>query len=160
MRELNPTPATPILETHYPIQQRGTKRWIAAQTKGPFKQQLMHNNNVEAAYHRVIAIAKTAISGLSITYYEKDMKKDKSEGLYGMHSFITSNFYWWLECDLCCHYQIRYAFNNCPYEVEIRKLMRAYPLDRVTTPKQFQFDFTTFYENVLRIQDNQFIHTS
>jgi len=160
MRELKANSPKPILETHYPIQQRGSKRWVAAQRQAPFRQKLMHNNNVEAAYHRIIAIVKKTIAGQLITYYEKDMKRDRSEGLYGMHSFITPNFYWRLECDLCCDYQIIYGFHNCPYEEEIMKLMRAYPLDRVSTPKLFQSDFNTFYENVLKLQDKQFIFTS
>lgn len=160
MKELNTQPPKPILETHYPIQQRGTKRWVAAQTKGPFKQKLMQNNSIESAYHRVIAIVKSALAGQSITYYDRDLKKDKSQGLYVMHSFITNSFYWRLECDLCCDYRIEYAFHNCPYEVDIRKLMRAYPLDRATRLKQFPTDLPTFYASVMRLQHKQFILTS
>jgi hypothetical protein len=160
MKELKINPEIPILETHYPIYQRYQKRWIAAQTKGPFKQKLEHNNNVEAAYHRVISLVKSAIAGKSTLYYEKDLKHDKELGLYGMHSFFTDNFYWWLECDLCCDYRIRFGFEYCPYESDIRKLMRAYPLDRVTTEKVFQTDLRTFQQNVLRCEGAMHFFTS
>lgn len=160
MKELKTNPEIPILETHYPLKQRGSKRWIAAQTKGPFKQKLMHNNNVEAAYHRVIELVKFIIAGKSILYYEKDLKRNEELGLYGMHSFFTEHFYWWLECDLCCDYQIRFAFEECPYEEEIRKKMEAYPLDRSTIEKEFQCDLYTFQQTVLRLDGPEYFFTS
>jgi hypothetical protein len=115
MKEFDERSPKPILKTHYPTNQRYQKRWIHAQTKGPFKYKLDHNNNVEAAYHKVIVLVKSLITGKSVLYYEKDMKHDDELGLYGMYSFFTDNFYWWLECDLCCDYRIRFAFEDCPY---------------------------------------------
>lgn len=160
MKELNTEPPKPILETHYPIRKDGArKRWIIAASGSQFVYKRMHNECVEAAYHRIREFATRQLSTRTV-YYDRDLKNDKSDGLFGMHSFVTPTFYWRLDCDLCYDYQITYAFHNSPFEADIRSFMRAYPLDRVPKLKQFPSDLPTFYENVLRLQDKQFIFTS
>jgi len=76
-----------------------------------------------------------------------------------MHSFIMPNFYWVLYCEFTYTYAVDFAFYNCPYEVEIRKMLRPFPLDRQAKEKELQPNFKTFYQNVLKIQDPAFLHS-
>ena len=89
-------------------------------------------------------------------YYEKDLKHDSSQFL-AMHSFITPCFYWSLDCAAYYDFEIEFAFHNCPFEAEIRRMLNAYPLDRKAKEKQLQPDFATFYNTALKVQPAEFI---
>jgi hypothetical protein len=159
MRELKADPEIPILETHYPIKRiQGSKRWILASTGSQFVQKRMHNECVEAAYHRIRDFATRQLQPGTV-YYDRDLKNDKTHGIFGMHSFVSPTFYWRLDCDLCYDYQITYALHNCPFEAELQKLMRAYPLDRAAKVRHLEPDFATFYQNVVTLQDKRFLFT-
>jgi len=158
MKELK-SHLTPIINTHFPIAERlPTKRWIIAQAR-PERHQVTQNENLEAAYHRVMEAVKTLYLKPNEIYYERDLKTDKSEGSLGMHSFITPTFYFTLFCEFTYAYAVEYAFHNCPFEAEIRKMLLAYPLDRQAKYRELQPDFKTYYQTALRIQDSAFLHS-
>jgi hypothetical protein len=148
-----------IIQQHYPLKQtRGNKRWVTAHQRKNYDQMTTHNESIEAAYHRIINAVKSLYMLPGEVCFERDYKHDRLEGLYGMHALITPNFYWRLDCAFTYNYEISYAFHNCTYEAEIRKFMRAYPLDRASTQKQLAPDFNTFYNSVLAVQEPAFIH--
>src|SRR5437879_5619481 len=119
-----------IISEHYPIPQRlPGKRWKAAQNRGINKLQVTQNECVEHSFHEVLKAVKTLYMKPDEVYFEKDSKEDKSDFL-GMHSFITSSFYWRLDCAFYYDYEVEFAFHNCPYEAEIRRVLRAFPLER------------------------------
>jgi len=151
MKELKANIETPIINTHYPTKRKTHKYWTSAMTSSQFKQKKMHNENIETSYHNVIDyVRKNHFRQVEI-FFNLDHKTG-IDGVTGMHSFITSSFYWRLDCTLLRDYEITYAFNNCPYEAEIRALMRAYPLDRVTTAKEMTPDYDAFFKAVIDIQ--------
>jgi hypothetical protein len=151
MKELKQTDDKPIINTHYPTKRRTHKYWTSAMTKSQFKQKKMHNENIESSYHNVIDyVRKNHFKQVEI-FFNLDHKTG-NDGVTGMHSFITSSFYWRLDCNLLRDYEITYAFNHCPYEAEVRELMRAYPLDRVTTLKEMTPDYDAFFKAVIDIQ--------
>jgi hypothetical protein len=149
-----------IIQQHYPLpNSRGTKRWILAQRQ---QCRILHetdNASIESSYHQLLNAVKSHHLKLGEVYFERDYKHDRSEGLTGMHCFITENFYWRLDCAFTYNCEISFAFSDCSYETEIRSFMQAYPLDRVTTEKQLAPDFETFYNTVLAVQDPAFIHS-
>ena len=149
-----------IIQQHYPLpQQRGTKRWVTSEQRKNYDQQTHHNEPIEAAYHRIVNLVKTLYMQPGEVYFERDFKYDQSFGLFGIHSFITPHFYWRLDCEFTYNYQVTFAFNNCSYEAEIRKLMLAYPLDRTTKEKHLHPDFNVFYNSILALQEPHFIHS-
>jgi len=131
------------------------KRWAYAKTKLGQRESLQ-NSNIEAVYHQVINAVKTLYMRRGGDYFERDYKTDKSHGILCMHSFITSNFYWILDCELGFQYKVTFAFDKCPFEAEVRKLLRAYPLSESATEVILQPDLATFYKNVLAYQDRRF----
>ena len=132
---------------------RQTPRWIATKSRTDKQADKDRNFCVEAAYHRVIATVKELILQYdSDTIYEQDHKHNP-ESYTGMHSFVTSTFYWRLDCELNYNYEVYFAFHNCPYEAPIRKLMEAYPLDRTTHQFKPQIGYVAFYSKVLEVQD-------
>jgi len=148
-----------IIQQHFPLSRsRDTKRWVTAEKRKNYNEHHIQNLATETAYHRVINLAKTFMQP-GETYFERDYKQDHTEGLYGMHCMLTPNFYWRLDCKFTYDYEVTYAFNNCSYETEIRKLMRAYPLDRAAIEKQLQPDFDAFYSNVLSVQEDKYFHS-
>ena len=145
-----------IISTHFPIKRNRGKRWHIAQNRGSNPAQVMQNGCVEHSYHEVLTFVKTFHLQPGEVYYEKNLKYDKKEFL-AMHGFMTSTFYWRLDCAAYYDYEIEFAFNNCPFEVEVRKLLRAYPLQRQAKEIQLKPDFKTFYDTVLKVQPSEFI---
>ncbi|MGN6177836.1 MAG: hypothetical protein ACTHNW_01570 [Mucilaginibacter sp.] len=146
-----------IIQTHYPITRyKPKKQWVRAQAR-PDKGQVMENNCTEAAYHRVIALVKSLMQPGEV-YYERDHKTDHTEGLYGMHSFVTDSFSWSLYCEFSNNYTITYSYGDCPYRAAIEQALRAYPLDRVCN-EQLRPDYILFYQSVLQLQPAKFIYT-
>lgn len=148
-----------IIQQHCPLpNQRGNKRWVLAQRKHCRGLHQTDNASVEASYHRVIDFIKTRHLKLGEVYFERDYKHDRTEGLAGMHCFLTPNFYWRLDCAFTYNYEVTYAFHNCAYEADVRQLLQAYPLDRTATEKALAPNFDSFYQTVMAIQEQQFIH--
>jgi hypothetical protein len=149
----------PIITTHYPINnRRANKRWAIAQRR-PEKQLRILNDNTEHAYHRIIMLVKQLHLKSDEVYFERDYKRDKEDGLFGMHSLITSTFYWRLDCSANYFYEVEFAFSNCYYEADIRHMLRAHPLDRQATERQLQPCFKSFYEQVQTVQEARFLHS-
>ena len=71
---------------------------------------------------------------------------------------MSTNCYLSLECDLCYDFHVEYAFGNCPFESEVRDMLKQHPLDNQAKERPRQPDFKTSYETVLKVQDKQFIH--
>lgn len=156
MRELKP-----ILATHYPIpkSEQRTKRWIIAQSRKNFKDQRMQNSATEAAYLRILNNVKAHHLPSNKVYFERDYRRDTSENCFAMHSFITSSFYWYLECDFLYNYKVEYSFHNCSFEAEIVAALKPYPLDRSASEVNLMPDFKTFVLNVFRCQDEVYLHS-
>jgi hypothetical protein len=156
MKELK---STPIIETHYPLKQRGNKRWAIAKSKTYNKPLLMQNSCVEAAYIRILQEVKNHFLGAGTVYYEHNSRNDKTLSLMAMHSFITPSFYFHLQCNFLYEYEVEYAFCNCGYEGTIRELLKPYPLDRQAKQVDLKPDYETFYKMVILMVDPQFVHT-
>jgi hypothetical protein len=161
MKEINSTNQKPIIEAHYPLQKKHQfmKRWIVAERRKNWEHQTGMNRCTEAAYHRIIEAVKQRFLMPGELYYDRDYKQDKTENCCAMHSFITPTFYIYLECSFDYEYRVEYAFWNCPFEAEIRTMLRPYPLDRQAREVTLKPDFTAFFDTVLRIQDPRFIHS-
>jgi len=151
MKELKCHHAIPIIDTHFPIRRKPGKRWRIAQTRGTNPAQVRQNECVEVSYNEVIKLVKAHHLQSGDVYFEKDSKHDFSQFL-AMHSFITPSFYWRLDCAAYYDFEIEFAFNNCSFEAEIRKLFRAFPLDRQAKEIQLKPNFTIFYKGVLTAQ--------
>ncbi len=150
--EVMPIPQQPKRKPH-----REQPRWRVAQLRTDHKLQKMQNECVEAAYHRVLqTVQQLIITHGGDTVYEQNHKFNP-ESYTGMHSFTSSMFYWRLDCELNYNYEVYYAFHNCPYENEVRQLMKPYPLDRTTHEHHFPQGYDTFYKTVLVVQDPIYI---
>ena len=160
MKEFNePKPVGKIIEEHFPLSQRKpTKRWIIAQSRGTNKAQEMKNRCVEAAYHRTLSAVKTLYLKPCDAYYERDQKHDNSDSFLAMHSFMTTSFYFHLQCSFCYDFEVEYAFNNCPYEQQVRFMLKAFPLDSQATESELKPDYNTFFETVMTFQDKSFLY--
>lgn len=119
------------------------------------------NGTVEWYYETILQIAKKCSAELpdeySKTVFERDYRHDHSAGCMIMHSFITPNFYWELECDFAYFYQLEYNFYNCPFEEEVRRIFKGM---RSVTPKHrpLKPDADAYFRRVIAVQDKQYIH--
>lgn len=149
-----------IIREHYPLtrKQYRRKRWAIAQTRGTHQYQAIRNSCTEAEYHRILNAVKTLYLKQGEVYFERNYKHEETENFLSMHSFISATCYLYLECDFCYDFQVEYAFDNCPFEAQIRTFLRIHPLDTRATEKELQPDFKSFFERVLKFQDPQFIH--
>lgn len=135
------------------------KTWTRSVTVTSWKTLKAENAIVEAGYHRIIAHVKKHHQTSDEQYFERDYKHDPNEGILAMHTFLTATFYIFLECQLTLAFNVEYAFLNCPYEAEVRKLLQVFPLDTKSKQVAVLPDFITFYERTLAIQEPQFIHS-
>lgn len=159
MKELATPQPHSIIEAHYPLpkKHRFMKRWVIAEKRENHEQQTGTNRCTEAAYHRIIEAIKSRYFIPGTEYFERDYKRDKTENCLAMHSFIMPSFYIYLESSFTYDYRVEYAFNNCSFEAELRAMLKPFPLDRQATEVKLQPDFKTFYDNIMRIQDQRFI---
>ena len=161
MKELKSNYNHPILNEHYPLakENRFTKRWVIAASRGNWKQQRLINEALEIAYHSIIDTVKRLYLTDGEIYYDRDYKHDKMENCLAMHSFITSTFYIYLECDFCYDYKMEYDFHNCPFEAEVLEMLKQFPMNHAAKRIHLVPDYTAFYEKVLQIQDSKFIYS-
>lgn len=135
---------------------KGTKRWLQAKTMTNGNSMLKaRNEHLEQGYMRIIEMVKLMYQQLnhSTIILERDYRKDKSQGLFGMHTFTTPHFYFHLECKMTFDFIIEYDFYNCPFEDVIRELMQRYPYKEAAINTPQQPNCTAFYERVLKVQD-------
>jgi len=144
-----------IIETHFPFRRKPGKRYLIAQTRGTNPAQVQRNECVEFSYHEVLNLVKTHHLKPGEVYYEKDLKNDKSQYL-AMHSFVTPTFYWRLDCAAYYDFEIEFAFHECPFEDEIRKMFRAFPLDRQTKEKPITH-YNLFYKAAMVMLEPEFV---
>lgn len=135
---------------------KGTKRWVQAKRMTNGNSLLkVRNEVVEEGYMRIIEKVKLMYQQLdySTTIFERDYRKDKSQGLFGMHSFITQHFYFYLECRLTFDFIIEYDFYNCPFEEAIHELICVHLCKEALIHTPQKPNCTEFYKRVLNVQD-------
>jgi len=146
--------------TPIPMQDRIPKRWLEAKRKYGRTQNQLQNETVESAFHQLLYKTKQLIKQQpGGTYFERDYRYDASENAFTLHAFMSSSIYLYIECSFDYVYRIEYAFNSCPYEAEIRKLLTAYIFTERAKEVELKPTFTQFYQKVLEVQDKQHIHS-
>lgn len=159
MRELKSIAYQPILLTQPPKRKlRGTKRWAIAQNRSTNPMQAMQNSITENAVHRIITAIKTKYLKPGDVYFERNYKYDKEESIFDVHCFMCSTFMIRLDCMLYYYFEVEYAFHNCPFEAEIREMLRFGPLITQSKEIMLQPDFKAYYEQVLSYHRAEFIH--
>ena len=158
MKELKHIDDQPIIQTHYPLPRRN-KKWVIAQSRGTNKQQEVVNFCTENAYHRIVKTVKERYLSPTHIYFERDYKTDQSEGLNGMHSFVTPEFYFRLDCHTTYDFEVEFAFNDCPYEAEIRALLAVFPLDTRAKEKVLQPNFNAIYKWNIENQEACYLYS-
>ncbi|WP_146166541.1 hypothetical protein ABZR88_09695 [Mucilaginibacter yixingensis] len=104
-------------------------------------------------------MAKLLLKAEQPLVFERDYRYDNSESAFAMHAFISPTLYLYLECSPDCHYRVEYAFNSCKQEDELRKQLANYSFKGRTIESALQPDFSTFYTNVLRVQQAKHIYS-
>ena len=151
-RKVTSPTANPI-----PTQSKGRKRYQIAQARSTTGRQQKDNENLEIAYFNILSRVKRLFNGTNKLSFERDYRKDGSSYL-AMYAFICDSFYLYLECEFDFCYLLEFAFNNCQYEAELRKLLT--PLKGYQRIKEVSLkpDFETHFKNVLAFQPTQYHH--
>jgi hypothetical protein len=141
-----------------PSVNRIPKRWITA--KGMYKDSLMQKLNecIESRYHRILNEVKKLLADEATIVFERDYRSDNTESSFALHAFLSNSFYFYIECNYVFQYQVEYAFNNCKYEAEIRKLLDNYTFTDRATEINLSPTYDDFYRNVLAYQSKSFIY--
>ncbi|WP_374950244.1 hypothetical protein [Mucilaginibacter sp.] len=88
--------------------------------------------------------------------YERDYKHD-NENPFTVYSFLTSTFYWNIDCGLNFNITLEYQFWFCPFEQEIRDLFLHFNASIYVTEVSKQPTLPAFYKAVLAYQKPQYI---
>ena len=124
------------------------------------KTRKMRNETVIEAYYRLLKEIKQLYSSLpdpiQRTVFERDRRNDQT-CLESMHNFLTPHLLFNLSCDFDNKCWISYAFHDCPFENQLRKLL----LDSCwSCMKEFnhKYGFSSYHKGVLRHQDKKYIY--
>jgi hypothetical protein len=134
------------------------KPWSRSITRPNWTTQKRDNANLEGRYHQIIAMVKKLHLKQGELYFERDYKDDSTEGYLAMHSFLTSSFYLYIECELTYDYHVEWAFHNCSYEAEVMEILTRYPMDTMSREVTPTPDLPTFYKRTLAIQSREFVY--
>ncbi len=160
------TEIKPQIQNRQPFKQETgmlEKRWITAKTN-PNKVPSYRNSIVEFTYNNVLKLAKRLYSQLESTsertVFEKDHRYDSSENSLAMHTLLTPNFYWHLECSFDYLYRIEYDFHKCPFEEQFTEQIhiREHYMPGSTKHWHTRPDCKGFFNRVVQVQDAQYIH--
>jgi hypothetical protein len=116
------------------------------------------NETIESQFLRTLAKVKKLLAREHPTAFERDYRNDNSQDAFAMHSFMTGTFYFHLECSFTYSYDVTYTFNHCEHEATIRELLKCYPLCTRAKETRLKPDFNTYFNTVLNVQDNKYIH--
>lgn len=121
----------------------------------------MRNETADSEYRRILDNVKKLYSQLPDaamkTVYERNWRNDQT-CLETMHNFIAPTFLFNLSCDFDNKCWITYAFHNCPFEQEIKRMLTE---SCWSCMKEFTTlsGFPTYYQNVMRVQKAEYIQT-
>lgn len=140
------------------------KRFKTARALSPGCVERDKNYAVESMYNQILSLAKSLHFASQDTrsdlIFERCYREDNTENCFALHSYLTPQFYWYLECDFAYFYKVNYSFNKCPYEDEIMFAISRW-LDfipnRVECVK-LKPNHLEFYQNVIKVQEQQYIH--
>lgn len=160
MKEVKDLKKSPIIATHYPLSKRSDPRlpWVVAQERPAQQLQQGANSSTEFEYLRIVEFVKQRLEP-GTSYFYRDFRYDKEEHLAAMYSFLCPSFYICLDCSFDYEYVVDYSFFNCPFEMEIREMLKPFPMDRRATERKFEQSFTAFYNGVMILQDSKYIFT-
>jgi hypothetical protein len=158
MKDNNPHTGIPPI----PIEYRMQKFYQLAKTRKGYTTQKANNSSVELAFMKVLKQVKEILARNPQIVFERDQRKDNTHNAFTIHSFLSSDIFLELSCDITCNFYVEYAFLPSSYNLlgqqdEIGKLLQTYPLD--TKAKEIQLeDFSAFFKRVLQVQDQRFIY--
>jgi len=133
------------------------KQWKVAVSRFGHTTQKLNNRIVEGNFREILAKAKKLLSQHPQTVFERDQREDSSHSTYTMHSFLSPSFYLNLDCCPDFNYCIKYAFCNCPYEGELRKLLNCYLLQGKAKEVELKPTFQAFYNDVPSFQHKKYV---
>jgi hypothetical protein len=140
-----------------PVHERIPKKWVEAKRKYSHTQQHRDNLLAEHSFMQLLKQATQLLKGEHKTAFNRDYRGCNATDAFAMQVFICPSFYLYLECSYDFVYRVKYAFNSCRHEGEIRKLLNGYLLKGRAKEVQLKPDFNTFYKNVLAVQDPKHI---
>ena len=141
MKESKENKTLPIIATHYPLSENSDVRkpWMIAARRSNHEMQKEANRNTEAKFHEIVAAAKHLKP--EDVFYEHDYRYEERDNQFVMHFFLMRSFFIYLECDSYYDYKVRFAFDYCPFENEIRDLIGPFPIDWPCSEVPFDPDF-------------------
>ena len=157
MKEISEVKEIPITTSTYTKFYPIAKRWKKVS-------KLSHANNHKQLIDTRITQYELVLDKVKLLYtnsgeicYERDFKHD-NENPFTIYSFLTSTFWFDIECDLCFNINVVYQFDKCPHEAAITALFREFHLTPYITEVAKQPSLAGFHKAVLAYQKPQFIH--
>lgn len=135
------------------------KRWIQA-TLSKYAHLKPQNELMNTVFMSLIRKVKTLYNGLNELAYERDSRHDSTRNCSTMHCFITQALYLELTCDFVEHKcYVHFDFERCPFEQQIRELLKAYPIIMACKHEPRKGGVTAYFARVKAYQPNQFFFT-
>lgn len=88
--------------------------------------------------------------------FERDYTQEPNDNPRNVHAFMTKTFQWELICDEVHSYSILYAYNNCPFEAELKPFIDSFgKCDDVRISPQRDI-LTLHFKRYLRLEESKY----
>ena len=156
MKEISEITENPITTTStrkvYPI----SKRWKVVKNSTHPNRMKDHIATRMIQYELVLGKVKELYKDSGEHCYERDFKHD-NENPFTIYSFLLSNFYWNIDCDLNFNITLEYQFWFCPFEQEIREIFLHFDVAHHVVEVDKKPSLPAFHKAVLAYQKPQYI---
>jgi hypothetical protein len=132
MKEISEINENPISTNTYSRIRPISKRWKSVTKHSHPNQMKAFIDTKISQYELVLGKVKELYHSSGELCYERDFKHD-NENPFTIYSFLTSTFYWNIECDFVYNINIEYQFYNFPFEQEIRELFLHFNISLYVT---------------------------
>ena len=157
MTEFNPSQPKKDDQIKSPITSVYKHHQKAAKFASPNQKRI--NLAVHDTYHLLIELIKELYSTLpnesDRIIVEMNRAQEPTNPIC-MYSFLTSHFYFYLECSITFQYRVEYQFHKCPFEQEIMHRLKTTILRSHSTEIMKMPDYQHFFAEVLKHQPDRF----
>jgi len=157
MTEFNSTPQKKDHQKDSAYKQVSKNHIKAARFAGTRQKEI--NLAIDSSYHTLISQVKELYSTLpnidDRIIVEMNRAQEPNNPI-SIYCFMTTHFYFYLECDMMLRYRVEYQLFNNPFEQEILKAMRQTILRSYSTEIMKMPNYPAFFKEVLRVQPEKF----
>lgn len=124
------------------------KRWKLAESRLKATYDHSTNINKEQFFMKMLKEVKQLYATVNERVFERDEREDNSRNPFLMYTFITSSFFFELECNFNYYYEVHYDIGPGLFEAGITAMLNKYYGALEPVHKKKEPDLHTYFKEV------------